>query len=189
MSKKFFLFSAVVALVVMGFAGCKSDAPDDGLSNVPPADNDPMVVGGIGNGGEVGPWLPGSNIESTDGWREADPTGNRLNMPKIYFAYDSDMLVPSETKNLDAIAEYMSGNPKLGLVIEGHCDQRGTDEYNRALSERRANAIKSYLISRGISEDRLRTKPCGKDTPDVEGTGEAVWKMNRRGVPVPMYIR
>ena len=110
-------------------------------------------------------------------------------MPIIYFAYDSDMLVPSETANLDLIANYMADKPTLGLVIEGHCDQRGTDEYNRALSERRANAIQSYLISRGIPESRLRTKPCGKDNPVANGTGESVWKQNRRGVPIPMYIR
>lgn len=189
MSKKFFLFT-IAALMILAVAGCKSDAPGEDLSAVPGAVDDPMMVGDIGNGSRVGEWQnTTSNLESNaDGWREADPSGNRLNMPIIYFAYDSDMLVPSETANLDAIASYMADKPKLGLVIEGHCDQRGTDEYNRALSERRANAIQSYLISRGIAETRLRTKPCGKDNPAVEGTGESIWKQNRRGVPIPMIM-
>ena len=119
---------------------------------------------------------------------EADPTGNRLNMPIIYFAYDSDVLVPSEQNNLDRIADYLKQNPTLGLLIEGHCDQRGTEEYNRALGERRANAIRAYLAGRGLADHRMKTLSYGKDKPAVEGSGEAVWGQNRRGVPVPMRM-
>ena len=124
-----------------------------------------------------------------DGWIEADPTGNRLGMPIVYFAYDSDLLVASESAKLDAIADYMSKQPVLGLVIEGHCDQRGTDEYNRALGERRANAIRAYLANRGIADNRIKTISYGKDKPAVDGNGEEAWKKNRRGVPVPMRMR
>ncbi|MBS1370379.1 MAG: OmpA family protein [Lentisphaeria bacterium] len=139
-------------------------------------------------------WTAGADDNLTagkadpNGWTEADPTGNRLNMPIIYFAYDSDVLVPSEQANLDRIAQYLQGNPTLALVIEGHCDQRGTEEYNRALGERRANAIRGYLAGRGVSDARMRTLSYGKDKPAVEGTGEAVWGQNRRGVPVPMRM-
>ena len=82
----------------------------------------------------------------------------------------------------------MGKQPVLGLVIEGHCDQRGTDEYNRALGERRANAIRAYLVDRGLADGRIKTVSYGKDKPAVEGSGEAVWKQNRRGVPVPMKM-
>ena len=106
----------------------------------------------------------------------------------IYFAYDSDVLVDSERANLDKIAEYLKQNPSLGLVIEGHCDSRGTDEYNRALGERRANAIRGYLASRGVPDSSLKTMSFGKDKPAVDGSGESIWRQNRRGVPVPMQI-
>ena len=81
-----------------------------------------------------------------DGWTPADPSGKRLNMPVIYFAYDSDVLVASEMRKVQGIAQYMAQNPQLALVLEGHCDQRGTEEYNRALGERRANAVRAALV-------------------------------------------
>jgi peptidoglycan-associated lipoprotein len=109
-------------------------------------------------------------------------------MPVIYFAYDSDVLVPSETANLDKIAAYLNNHPSLGLVIEGHCDSRGTDEYNRALGERRANAIRAYLAGRGVADAKMKTVSYGKDKPAVDGSGEGIWRQNRRGVPVPMQI-
>lgn len=83
-------------------------------------------------------------------------------MPIIYFAYDSDVLVPSEQNNLDRIADYLKQNPTLGLLIEGHCDQRGTEEYNRALGERRANAIRAYLAGRGLADHRMKTLSYGQ---------------------------
>ncbi len=195
MSKKLFGLAAIAAVVLLGLAGCKGDDLKEDLSGVDPAYSDPSgrgtEVDNIGGGGSIGEWGDTDKLNSNadpQGWREADPTGNRLNMPIIYFAYDSDALVPSETANLDRIAEYLAGKPKLALVIEGHCDQRGTDEYNRALSERRANAIRAYLAGRGVEDFRMRTKPCGKDQPAVEGSGESIWRQNRRGVPVPMIM-
>ena len=129
-----------------------------------------------------------ANNTDADGWRPADPSGKNLGFPVIYFAYDSDVLVPSETANLDKIAEYLNNNPRLGLVIEGHCDSRGTDEYNRALGERRANAIRAYLAGRNVADNRMKTMSFGKDKPAVDGSGESIWKQNRRGVPVPMVM-
>ncbi|MBQ7206491.1 MAG: OmpA family protein [Lentisphaeria bacterium] len=109
-------------------------------------------------------------------------------MPVIYFKYDEDALVPSEREKLDRIAAYMSDKPTLGLVIEGHCDQRGTEEYNRALGERRANAIRAYLVTKGVADGKIKTVSYGEDKPAAQGSGEDVWKQNRRGVPVPMII-
>ena len=76
----------------------------------------------------------------------------------------------------------------IGLLIEGHCDQRGTEEYNRALGERRANAIRAYLAGKGVPDERMKTISYGEDKPAVQGSGESVWRQNRRGVPVPMRI-
>ena len=209
--RKFHLMLALCLLTVVALSGCKSTTPPEDLQPVPEALEDPNGagggMGGAGNGGfgpggagfgpgAEGKWGAGADEKSlggaagadADGWVEADPTGNRLGMPIVYFAYDSDLLIPREAAKLDAIADYMSKQPVLGLVIEGHCDQRGTDEYNRALGERRANAIRAYIVGRGIADNRLKTVSYGKDKPAVAGSGESIWRQNRRGVPVPMKM-
>lgn len=194
------LFAATCAVVLV--SGCQSEGTIE--DTTPVNDNvggvmaDP--VGGINatSGGAFdseaaasGKWVDPSALAAgtdADGWRNADPTGRNLGFPVIYFAYDSDVLVPSETANLDKIAVYLNNNPTLGLVIEGHCDNRGTDEYNRALGERRANAIRAYLAGRGVADNRMKTMSFGEDKPAVAGSGESIWKQNRRGVPVPMVM-
>jgi len=205
--RKSFWMLALCLMAALAMTGCKSQTPPEDLQPVPEAAEDPNGMGGAGfnsmNGGGFGPgeadgrWNKGANDASVgggaggadaDGWTLADPTGNRLGMPIVYFAYDSDVLVPSETANLDKIAQYLIENPSLGLVIEGHCDNRGTDEYNRSLSERRANAIRAYLAGKGVPDANMKTVPYGKDKPAVPGTGESIWRQNRRGVPVPMQI-
>ena len=201
--KKSMIFGAALSVLVLIGAGCRSETMAEDLSgtgDVPAASLDPAgysstglnSAGGDQFGGATNPgsWQDPSQIGAADkdGWRIADPSGNRLNMPVIYFAYDSDVLVPSETANLDKIASYLSQYPTLGLVIEGHCDQRGTEEYNRALGERRANAIRAYLEKRGVAGMRIKTVSYGEDKPAVSGNGEDAWKQNRRGVPVPMVM-
>ena len=196
------LTAAVLGVVGAGCSVFSNEGPPEDLTPVPEAIDDPgyNATGlGAGAGGQfapgsgsgVGEWVDStSNVGGADdqGWVLADPSGNRLNMPIIYFAYDSDLLVPSETANLDRIAAYMADKPTLGLLIEGHCDQRGTEEYNRALGERRANAIRAYLAGKGVPDERMKTISYGEDKPAVQGSGENVWRQNRRGVPVPMRI-
>ena len=204
--RKYYWMLALGLTVAVALSGCKSTTPPEDLQPVPEAVEDPNGAGTDLNsrsGGSFGggtDWQKGASEASfgggagagagadADGWTLADPSGNRLGMPIIYFAYDSDMLVPSETGKLDRIAEYLSDKPVLGVLIEGHCDQRGTDEYNRALGERRANAIRAYLAGRGVADNRLKTISYGKDKPEVQGSGESVWRQNRRGVPVPMKM-
>ena len=211
---KNFLTFGVIAVSLVFTAGCglfNNGVPKDDptMPNVPYAENDPSGfndAGKLGRGdgfeggkGGVSDWSKGADDKTlkdesgavdADGWRLADPTGNRLNMPVIYFAYDSDTLLASQKELLDRIASYMAqdGNANLGLVIEGHCDQRGTDEYNRALGERRANAIRAYLAGKGLADNRMKTVSYGKEKPAVSGNGDEVWRKNRRGVPVPMIM-
>ena len=207
MKRSMFIGMTMSALVLLA-AGCGTDRPPEDLTGaVPEAVADPNGAGynntslnsgsgdgfgGAGNNGATpGRWVASSALGGTadkDGWVEADPSGNRLGMPIIYFKYDEDALVPSEREKLDRIAAYMSDKPTLGLVIEGHCDQRGTEEYNRALGERRANAIRAYLVTKGVADGKIKTVSYGEDKPAAQGSGEDVWKQNRRGVPVPMII-
>ncbi len=108
-----------------------------------------------------------------------------LNFPTIYFAYDSNALAPSETAKLDKVAEYINRYDNLYLIIEGHCDQRGTEEYNRSLGDRRANMIREYLVNANVKADKLRAISYGKDKPAVEGNTEEAWGKNRRGMLLP----
>ena len=78
----------------------------------------------------------------------------------------------------------MKKYPSITIDVEGHCDERGTREYNLALGERRANAVKEYLLSRGISANRVQTISYGKERPAVLGSNESAWQQNRRGVSI-----
>ena len=101
---------------------------------------------------------------------------------KIYFDYDSYLLTSMAESTLDLQVSWMDQNPAKFILIEGHCDERGTREYNLALGERRANSVREYLTSMGIAEGRLNTVSYGKERPDKEGSFEDSWTLNRRSV-------
>ena len=97
----------------------------------------------------------------------------------IHFAFDSAAIKKSEKANLAAVASALKGNVSDKLLIEGNCDERGTDEYNRALGERRALAAREALAKLGVSPDRIRTLSNGKDKPVDPSHDEAAWSKNR----------
>jgi len=98
----------------------------------------------------------------------------------IYFDYDSAKLkAPAKTK-LERAADWLKRNPNVNVRIEGHCDERGTNEYNLALGERRALSARRYLVSLGINPDRIFTISYGEERPAAEGHDESAWKFNRR---------
>jgi len=98
----------------------------------------------------------------------------------VYFEYDRSRIRSEERAKLAAIAEHLKGAPADKLLIEGNCDERGTEEYNRALGERRALAAREYLASLGIQGERVRTVSYGEDRPAIEGHDENAWSKNRR---------
>lgn len=101
---------------------------------------------------------------------------------KVYFDYNRYELKASERPVLDKLAAHLTATPALAVVIEGHCDERGSDEYNRSLSERRALAIRDYLNTLGIDVSRMFTISYGEDRPDVPNAAtEADHRLNRRG--------
>jgi len=101
---------------------------------------------------------------------------------KIYFDYNEYNLDSMDEETLNVQANWLDENPTKYILIEGHCDERGTREYNLALGERRSNATRNYLMSMGVSPDRLSVVSFGKERPDVEGSYEDAWTMNRRSV-------
>jgi peptidoglycan-associated lipoprotein len=98
----------------------------------------------------------------------------------VFFLYDSDTLDDEARKVLAENATILKSNGSWAITIEGHCDERGTPEYNLALGDRRALAVRNYLVSIGVEPDRLRTVSYGKEFPFDPGHEEASWSQNRR---------
>lgn len=99
---------------------------------------------------------------------------------RIHFAFDSSELSNQAQDILKAKAKILKNNPDLNIKIAGHCDERGTDEYNMALGERRARAAYEYLILLGVDADRMNLVSYGEERPLVEGHNEEAWAKNRR---------
>lgn len=105
---------------------------------------------------------------------------NAFETEKIYFDYDKADLKPDAQATLEKKAKFLQANPSYSATIEGNCDERGTNEYNLALGERRADAAKKFLNSLGISADRITTVSYGEEKPVAQGHDESVWSQNRR---------
>lgn len=103
---------------------------------------------------------------------------------RVLFATDSSDLSPSGRSVLEHQAAWLQQYQNVNILVEGHADERGTREYNLALGERRANAVKNYLLSLGVSAARVNTVSYGKERPAVGGSDESAWSQNRRGVTV-----
>jgi peptidoglycan-associated lipoprotein len=103
---------------------------------------------------------------------------------RVFFDYDKSDIRRDQAASLDAQAAWLQRYPNVTLTVEGHCDERGTREYNLALGERRAAAVKRYLVSKGIAANRVATISYGKERPVAVGSNEAAWSQNRRGVSV-----
>jgi|SRR6185295_894869 len=100
--------------------------------------------------------------------------------PDIYFDYDESTLTDDNRDKLSRNADLLKSNPQFAVTIEGHCDERGTNEYNLALGDRRANAVRDYLGSLGVAGDRLRTISFGEERPVCTTSEESCWSQNRR---------
>ena len=102
----------------------------------------------------------------------------------VYFGFDSSELAVEAQSILDRQAAFLNVNPTLVVVIEGHADERGTREYNLALGDRRAVAVRDYLLAKGLNAARVRTVSYGKERPAVSGSNEGSWEFNRRAATV-----
>lgn len=103
---------------------------------------------------------------------------------RIYFGTDEYNIDSTDQTTLRSQAQWLMANPNVHVTVEGHCDERGTRDYNLALGERRANAAKNYLASLGIDPARITTISYGKERPVALGSDEQAWAQNRRAVTV-----
>jgi peptidoglycan-associated lipoprotein len=100
----------------------------------------------------------------------------------VYFGYDESSLSAEAQATLDRQAAFLKANPSIRIVIEGHCDERGTREYNLALGDRRASAARDYLVAKGVNSSRLATISYGKERPAVGGSNDTSYALNRRSM-------
>ena len=103
---------------------------------------------------------------------------------RVLFDYDSAKLDTSAKILLDSQSRFLRANTDLNFIIEGHCDERGTREYNLALGEQRATAVRDYLVIQGIDADRIKVISYGKEKPAVVGSNTMAWSKNRRAVTI-----
>ena len=113
--------------------------------------------------------------------RSLDDLNRNSPLTPVFFGYDSSELSEAAQKAAQANAAVLRTNRTWVVTIEGHCDERGTAEYNLALGEQRASSVKAYLVSMGIAAERLRVLSYGKEFPFDAGHDEAAWTKNRRG--------
>ena len=152
--------------------GSRTDNPSDNGASPPINTNEPPVAK-PNDGGGIPFTGPGH-----DGWI-ANP--DILQANTVHFDFDSSVVKSSQKANVAAVAEYLKANMANAVKIEGHCDERGTEEYNRSLGERRALALRENLVTLGIDPSRVDTATFGKDHPVDPGHDESAWKKNRRG--------
>jgi peptidoglycan-associated lipoprotein len=107
----------------------------------------------------------------------------------VYFDYDSSTVKSDEQSKVDAVASALTSDMSAKLLIEGNCDERGTEEYNRSLGERRALAVREALASKGVSSDRVATRSYGEDRPAVSAHDAAAWAKNRRDEFVLLHAK
>lgn len=186
MSRLRIVISALLALTLM--AGCSSNpAPSTG-SETPPATASGMADGG--GGADSGHVMdrPGGSESTLGGSGGAGGQGGMGGMdgavmapePRIHFEFNSALLTDEAQRILRQTARYINQGGQGSVVIEGHCDERGTREYNLALGQKRADEVRDFLVAQGVDGNAVRTISYGKERPLVFGHDEFAWGQNRR---------
>lgn len=158
--KKLFVVIATVVLAV----GCSSKKKVEDQQTVPSAvESTPMTFDAAGS-----------------------DSGKIPGLVTIYFEYDKSTLSSQAKQDLAGNASWLKSNQKMNIQIEGHCDNRGTIEYNLALGERRAQAVKNYLVGLGVPADRMSVISYGEEKPLVSGDSPEAWSKNRRANFLPV---
>ena len=161
-----FLFFAVMAASVVALSGCRTKKPSADMYGSDNMYGDPLMGDVALNEDNLG--LP--------------MDGDRSLFEPVMFAYDSSQVNPEEVGKVEAVADYLNKGKAQGVIVEGHGDERGSREYNLALGERRALAVRDYLITLGVDPSVIQTKSLGEEMPSSMGHDEGAWRQNRRGV-------
>ena len=164
----------------LAFAGCSTTGSDDAAGGA--------TAGGAaeGSAADAGGASTAARARRAgySGSMRLDDPASILAVRKIYFEFDSSEISFDNKLVLRAHSEHLNANSSTNITIEGHADERGSREYNIALGERRANAIKAYMTAEGVNPAQLNVVSFGEERPDLLGHDANAWSKNRRGVLV-----
>ena len=186
--KRFILLAASAALLAACETASEIDAVASGASGSTASTSASSGTSSSSSDGSSSTTSSSTSASSDSGTTtsysyDTDPQTALIKVgDRVLFGYDSSELDDEDRSILDNQGKFLNQNPSLKVTIEGHCDERGTREYNLALGEKRASAVKDYLISVGINSDRISVVSYGKERPQVLGSNKAAWSMNRRSV-------
>jgi peptidoglycan-associated lipoprotein len=164
--------------VTLAATGCRNHKPY-GVTPIGPGQSgnpNDIGAGGTMGGGGAG----GGEQANLTGFENMNEDRAALAAYTVHFAYDSSTIRHNEEAKLQAVASKLNSDPSTKLTIEGNCDERGTEEYNRSLGDRRALAAREALSKMGVDPARIRTLSYGKDKPMDQGHDESAWSQNRR---------
>ena len=188
MNRKWMIWIAVPVLLTFVY-GCPKKKPatkpadlDVETTSVqaPPAASQPQDIQQQPAAPPVTDTTESNPLESSDLQVVNEELRRRGFSPDVFFDYDESTLSDDTRDKLSRNADLLKSTPQFTLTLEGHADERGTNEYNLALGERRANAVKDYLTSLGVAADRLRTISYGEERPVCTQNEESCWSQNRR---------
>ncbi len=167
-----FARTLLIAAVALSVAACSKK-------------EDQMALDQQGITGQEGAAVPGSDVygQGVAGAGTQEDLATNVG-DRVFFGYDRYDISDEARMVLDKQAAWLKQYANLSITIEGHCDERGTREYNLALGERRANAVKNYLVALGVEPSRISTISYGKERPAVVGSDDGSYSQNRRGVTV-----
>jgi len=174
---KKFKFLALALVLVVGLSGCtKKEELNTEL------EGERIPVSGFENEGT-------GETANVEGYESGPVPGTQQDLvvnigDRVFYDYDQHALRADARATVERQARWMNQHPSLNVVIEGHCDERGTREYNLALGEKRAEAVKNYMIALGVDPSRLEVLSYGKERPAALGSNPSAWAQNRRGVVI-----
>ena len=169
---------AVIGALALTVVGCKYDDA---------ADADALNGSGKGVKGQAVDTeaaFDENGMAATELPFDKDPNYTRctdVEFEPVYFGFDASNLASSELAKIEAVAQHLKENADRVVIVEGNCDERGSNEYNLELGSLRAISIRDYLATLGIDGNRMQTKSYGEEKPAVQGSGEEAWARNRRG--------
>ena len=169
---KFSTMTAVLAAALC-VAGCRYDkagkgTDDANAQNISATDADEAQTGTIGS-------------ISEGKFEDLYTRCTDVSFDAVYFGFDSTVVPQGELGKIDAVASHLKSRSDRVVVVEGNCDERGSNEYNMALGEQRAIIVRNYLVQNGIAADRIQTRSYGEEKPAADGHDESAWSLNRRG--------
>ena len=172
---KFSTMMTVFALALC-VAGCKYDKAAKGAGG-----DDAALGQDISSGSDISSQEGLISGASEGKFEDLYTRCTDVDFAPVYFGFDSTVVPQGELGKIDAVVQHLNSKSDRVVVVEGNCDERGSNEYNLSLGEQRASAIRDYLVQLGIAADRIQTKSYGEEKPAVTGGGEEAWSKNRRG--------